>query len=557
MMPKRQESRHKKTPLEQARLAALNFNFQTVNSLKLTPAITEKHKQVGLETFGFISQPAKSRINTIEPECEAEAKPKPLQRKRRKVVLRPPRVSSSVSASSRTSSLSPPTPSIDTHDSEIAETQFAQPDPKFEDEPDSTTEERQAEMNPPAVSFPSPILVTLKPGPLQMLPPQTTPKQRKVLEIPSSHSPPVTPISPYRSPSVFRSSQKSPSHRRPPLQFPRKSPSKWSKSGLVASSQWWDNEELGFTQEFTQGLTQGRVSLETGEEDEDEDDFFNQTFHAGRLFQTDRARGSFSPLEETQAATYRTSPQFKAEGGLDTPHIPLFDEWEDSHQQRAVENMIPESPQLKAKKIANTGNALKIKTELQEEEGEIFPQSTQTQNRWEVQHRYPKGTIIPESPLSPFHESRKKVHWEGSDRTRATSTFPQPSPGTLGARNVPEETQYGDVTQVQYEWWDILSAAGGGAGEGRQASNGEETGIQEDQTMKKVAIAKKEERKLGYEEKVPRGDDVMPTLSQLLPATLMESFPMPPPLTQWSSQLNWTPGGDDNDDDDDDDDDEL
>lgn len=305
---------------------------------------------------------------------------------------------------------------------------------------------------------------------------------------------------------------------------------------------------MGLTQGFTRGLTQGRLSLEMGEEDEDEDDFFNQTFHAGRLFQTDRARGSFSPLEETQAATYRTSPQFKAEGGLDT-HMPLFDECEDRHQQRAVERLIPESPQLIVKKKANIGSSLKIKTESQEEEGQIFQQSTQTQNRWESEHRYREGTVIPESPLSPSHGSRKKVHWEGSDRTRATSTFPQPSPGTLGARNVPVETQYGDGTQVQYEWWDILPAAARGGGEGRQASNGEETGNQEDQTMKKVDITKKEERKLGYEGKVPGSDDGMPTMSQLLPATLMESFPMPPPLTQWSSQLNWTPGGDDDDDD--------
>ncbi|KAF8422654.1 hypothetical protein EV426DRAFT_604913 [Tirmania nivea] len=554
MMPTRRKSRHKKTPLEQARLADLNFNFQTVNSRQqFIPAPTEKHKQVSLEAFGFIPQPAKSRISTAKPESKAEAEPKPLQQKRRKVIVRSPRISPSASASSGTSSPSQPSPSIDTHDREIAETQFAQPDPQFKYEPDPAAEERQAEMNPPAVLFPSPISVTLRPGPLQMLRPPTTPKRRKALEIPSSHSPPVTPISPYKSPSIFRLSQKSPlSHRSSPLQFSRKSPSKWSKSGLVASTQWWDNEETGLTQGFTQGPTQGRISPKIGEGVEDANGFFNQTFPAGRLFQTDRARGSFSPLEETQATTYKISPKIKTEENLDPPHVSLFDRREDSHQHRRVETMIPESPQSGAKKKANTRSPRKIKSEPQEEGVEVFPWSTQTQNKWGRQHLDREDTVIPESPLSPPRGSCKEVHWEDCYRTRAASTSPQPFPGTLGAQNAPEETQYDDGTQVQYEWWDILAATAGRGGESKRASNREEAGDQEGQTKEKADITNKGKGELGYEENVLRSDDAMPTMSQLLPETLMESFPMPPPLTQWSSQPNWKPGGAGDDDDDDD-----
>jgi len=556
MMPTRRESRHQKTPLKQARLADLNFNFQTVNSRKQsTPAQTEKHKQVGLEAFGFISQPASGRVSVVELKGGPVAGPEPLQQKRRKVV-RPLRIWQSPSASPRASSLPPPPSPIGTplgDGSEIAETQFAQPDAQFEDEPDLTTVEMRAEVNPPTVSFPSPISVTLKPGPLQMLPPPTTPKRRKVLEIPSSHSPPVTPISPYKSPSIFRSSQKSPlSHYRSPLKSPRKSPSKWSKSGLVASSQWWDNEETGLTQGFTQGPTQGRIPQEICEEDGDDDDFFNQTFNAGRLFQTDRARGSFSPLEETQVATYRTSPKIKTEKDLGTPHVSLFDEWEDRHQHREVEIIIPESPQSGAKRGHNARTPRKIKTEPQEEEGEVFPRSTQTQNRWESQHRDREDTVILESPLSPLHGRRKEVHWE--DRSRATSTFPQPLPGTLGAQNIPGGTQYDDGTQEQYELWNILPATAEVEEEGKRASSEEETGDQEDQTKEKADITKKGKGVLGHEKSVVGSDDVLATMSQLLPETLMESFPMPPPLTQWSSQSNWTPGGADGDDDDDDDD---
>lgn len=536
MMPTRRESRLKNSPLEQARLADLNFNFQTVNSRKgSTPARTEKHKQVGLEAFGFI------KSSTVKPE--------PLQRKRRKVVVRSPRISLSASASSRTFSLSPPPSSIDTQDREIAETQFAQPDLQFEDGLDPATEEREGEINPPVVSFPSLIPVALKPGPLQMLPPPTTPKRRKALEVPSSHSPPATPISPYKSPSIFLPLQKSLlSHHKSPLQSPRKSPSKWSKSGLVASSQWWDNEETGLSQGFTQGPAQGRISLEISEEDEDEDDFFNQTFYAGRLFQTDRARGSFSPVEETQAATYSTSLKIKAEEDLDTPDLPWFHEWEDSHQHKRIETMIPE-----ARQKANARNVLKIKKESQEEEGGISPRSTQTQDRWKSQHHDQEDTVIPESLLSPSHGSRKEVHWEDSDRTRGTSTSSTSSTsstppgsllGTSGARSTPEETQYGDGTQVQYEWWGILSATTEGGGEGKRASTREETEDQEVQ-IKNSGITKKGERGLGHEENILGSDDAMPTMSQLLPETLMESFPVPPPLTQWSSQP--TGGADDDD----------
>lgn len=559
MSTRSNSSRKKKLPLEQARLAGLDFNFQTVNPRResTTPSRGYQQKQAGLETFGFISRKAKP-IKSRTPTINTESEPEPPQQKRRRVVVRSPKLSQSSLLTSRTSSLSPPPSSlspppslIDHHlldDREIAETQFAQPDPESNNEPDPVIADSDGGV--PEL-FLTPIPAPLKLQPLQMLPPPTTPKRRKILEIPSSHSPPVTPISPYKSPSVIRFSQKSPLFRhRSLLKSPSKSPSKWRLSGQVASSQWWENDEDRLTQGFTQGFTQGPTSPELGEDDDDgeEDDFFNQTFHAGRLFQTDRARGHFSQFEETQPATSR----FTYEEGFDTPYISLIDEWEDRNMEKGHGTVALDTPQSSPKgqkSVMSSGKSSgKMDKGPQQDELELFPRSTQTQNRRESQISAREDIVIPESPLTSPQGGRMKMISEGNGRARAASQFPRSGNRTASTRTVPVERHCVNETQEESEWEALpettLRRQCGKAKVDtdslteRKNKNGDSTG----KSGVEEGIGKP-----GIQELVLDSDYEIPTMSQLLPETLMESFPMPPPLTQWSSQLNWTPGEVDDD----------
>lgn len=555
--PKNLSHHHKpkNPPLEQARLADLNFSFQTIGSRSrqsVTPITRDKHKQVALEAFGFVSQkesPSKTgRSTEPNPEPapastpEPDIGPEPKKRKRRKVVVKSPTPSPSSSISSQKL---PPSPLLD--DREIEETQFAQLEPGAGDALGllAAGKESCPEGVPPEFYINTPKPITIKPGPLQMLPPPTTPKRRKLLEIPSSHSPPETPISPYKSPSTFRATQQSPlSNRRSPFvtdhQSLMGSSPKWKSTGLVASSQWWDNEEVGLTQGLTQGPSSAQMSPEL-EDGSDIDDFWNQTFHPGRLFQSDRARGSFSPLEETQPATYKIQPQIIEEQNADSDYISSFDTLEKNNSQVTL---VPASPQVKDKKLNRVLGHAKIKPCLRdEEEQEIFPCYTQKQYSGDNPDNEREFIIIPESPLDSPRKARREVHW-GDDDSITTSSTPSPSLSRPKCSpKAPKETQYADGTQLKYEYWDDLPKAL------EDIPSSEENKHSQDSRSSAVAKGsiqvscsrgdKKERERLDNEEKVPESDDI-PTMSQLLPESLMESFPMPPPLTQLSSEVNWT-----------------
>ena len=250
-----------------------------------------------------------------------------------------------------------------------------------------------------------------------------------------------------------------------------------------------------------------------GEKVEEEDDrFFNQAFPAKRLFQRNRARESFSKLDETQLLQSVGSPKVHAENGFDTALV-LLPLWNDSVSQRNIITIIPESPQPMRRRQGSFGDRNRLKSP--EDELEIFSRSIIPQNRREAQ---PNGNdlVIPESPLNTPHKRRRVIDRDLSDETRAASTFPVPS---MPHSETLQETQYEDRPNKLWGSLPTLVAdrhliAGAAVGKRHIGASGN--------------------RQQSYSDGKASGSGDLLTVSQLLPQSLMESLPIPPPLTQWS-----------------------
>lgn len=259
-----------------------------------------------------------------------------------------------------------------------------------------------------------------------------------------------------------------------------------------------------------------------GEDDEEEDDsFFNQTFPAGQLFQSNRAHGSLGSFDETQLPRSICSPKGQAEGGLDTALVSLTELWgSDGVSQSNI--VVPESPQPMRRRQSSFGD--RNGSEYPKHELlEIFPRSTQPQNRQETQfsdNDNDNDLRVPESPLNTPHKRRRVVDHDSNDETGIPSALPGPSKPYLEAL---QGTQYEDGPN---EWrnslpeWTTLVA-----GEHLIANN---TAV-----SKRHMDASGSRQEHHGEDKASGSDDLL-TVSQLLPQSLMESLPVPPPLTQWT-----------------------
>lgn len=531
--------------MEQTRLADLNLSYKTVNRYHhcLALPVPEKQRQVGLEAFGFILRKAKTPNRTAktasastttkttprtsaikgtiaedyDPLREAEGKHKKRKRRKKGAVMRPPSLSPSpslspppLSPSTSPALLSPLLPFIDSapwSDREIAETQFAQPDPQNQDERKLAAEASQVGVST-VIASPQPLPTHMRPQSSVMFSSPTTPKRKKVVEIPNSHSPPATPISPYGSPSLFRSSQKSSLlSYRPSIKPPSKWPREWSLSGHVTSSQWWDN------------ISQVDMPVELcgdGEQDEEEDiRFFNQKLPTGRLFQSNMTGGSSSKSDEAQFPRSIDSSEGQAEGDLDTTLVSLTEPWGDNISQRNIITVIPESPQPMRRRQGGFGD--RNRPEL-EDELETFPRPTQPQNRFETQPN-DNDFVVLESPLNTPRKRRRVIDRESGDEDRTVSTLPESS------KTYPEalqETQYEDGSS---KWWGSLPGWATLAADKHLIAGG---------AVGKKDIETSDSQEHYSEYKASDSVDLL-TVSQLLPQSLMESLPMPPPLTQWST----------------------
>ncbi|KAI5807432.1 hypothetical protein DFH27DRAFT_546234 [Peziza echinospora] len=520
------KSRRSHPPLEQTRLADVNFNFRTVtpNSRRNPPPPPEKQKQVGLDAFGFSlkpagkpSEPAKKvvsnsssskKVPKTEPE-EDEAPPS----KRYKV--------------NRPQDSSPPRRLARFPQKEVAETQFAYPGSLSEDDSDEDEEMGEKEGSgatsldfektpPPAEHPPTPTSVIGLPKlDMRLMPPPMTPKRRRILEIPSSHSPPVTPLSPYR-PSPQTSPLKSPlSRRRVLFRTPTLSPTR-SVRKKVESSQWWENED---------SQQESVLSTQVADEEKLEGDISSNSFRHGPLFPTSSsqsAKATHSNSRSHEAPSERqNSPIIKSEFRYSTTEIfpPI-----DSPPSRKSHSPMFESPQIRIKREReNVQHVQYVKRELSVESSPglfSFPEQSLMEQ---------DGNSISEPPSK---DAQTRNAAEPSVQTKQhfqSEIDAKPASGMQQA----QETQY-DCT-AEYSWWDLTPGLTKG------------NGVKEDSEAKR-----KHSLDLG-----PRDDDGADldgsiTMSQLLPSSLMESFPMPPPLTQWSGNQSGSLISPESDDDDDD-----
>ena len=533
----------KESPLAQSRLAGLNFNYQTVtrpNAPSLASADT--HRQAGLEAFGFVSQ---------KPSAKTSLPPQDEDKPRKKVAVRSPSLSPSPSPAATSSRLAASLLSSPDHplfgEREIFETQFAQPDQLYGGDLAFLTASSPAKATPPAIAS---ISILLKPRLSQRLPPPVTPKRRKVLEIPSSHTPPVTPISPYKSPTRFRIPQKSPLSC---SRFALRSPgNKWRHQvpSQVPSSQWWENDDS----QSVRVATQGGVFPEL-DEGEDDSDLFSHTYHPRPLFKSNGPDGNLSQmttLELSQPSTRRReSPKMKTEQECDTS---LLGRWPDIHL-RVQDVVVPESPQSKATKSRMSPRSkiyFKIKTEPEsEDEEDIYPRSTQTQNRREFFHR--EETSIPESPLSSYNSIgglRRIQSWGSGAGCREHTQTDYMSIGrdSRDERTRHDETQYEDGSPLEYDWWDLIPTTiedkekEMSRGRTNSLAKGKQRDKDEGQTEIEQAKQSNQDKRTVFGVFGVDDADIeegLITVSQLLPETLMESFPIPPPLTQWSNTSSW------------------
>ena len=251
-----------------------------------------------------------------------------------------------------------------------------------------------------------------------------------------------------------------------------------------------------------------------GEQDEEENRFFNQKLPTGRLFQSNKARGSFSKFDEAQFLRSIDSPKGQAKDDLDTALVPLTELWGDSISQHNIITVIPESPQPVRRRQGGFGD--RNGSEYPEDELETFPRSTQPQNRWETQPN-DNDLVVLESPLNTPCKRRRVMDRESGDEDRTASTLPEPSkihPEAL------QETQYEDGSS---KWWGSLSGWATPAADKHLIADGAVG-------KKHIETSDKQEHYSEYQ----ASDSIdLLTVSQLLPQSLMESLPMPPPLTQW------------------------
>ncbi|KAF8476171.1 hypothetical protein BDZ91DRAFT_711111 [Kalaharituber pfeilii] len=516
-------SRRRSSPLTQARLTDLNFNFQRVRSrLEATPP-ADKHRQIGLEAFGFsVARAGPAR----KPAKPTTADDKPPTKKRKGV-----RIASPSSSSSLPGPFPSPLGAVTLpHDREIPETQFAQSDLFSEDESDDI-ELKRREATPPTVSPPTPTsgAIAMGPGPTIMPPPPITPKRRKVLEIPNSHSPPVTPLSPYRSPSKRSLTQSPLSHCKPSL--------RWRIDGKVASSQWWDNED---SQDPT--LAMQVPESQQAEDDEESDDVFETSFHPVRLFQSEISQRSLSeltipPSSQPVKLERNESLKIKLEDGFEPENLSSITHWTGPDTETRENTVIPESP------LVDTGHS------PEPSQTRIKLESIETEKFHSPDRKKRGDTAIPESPsgrrFGKIDESTIPPSSQRIMNSAASSDIPSSNDGVLSQGQMPPETQYGDG--AEYEWWDInpqwVEEKDGGNLKDAKGTIYHAEGLDSDN----LETEKKTEEEVNRSSSDDESEVEVPTISQLLPETLMESFPMPPPLTQWSSMPSWDPGEEDDD----------